>query len=385
MNRILSAIFYLIFSTFGGLVGYNVASYTQSAYSGLTDVGKTVNFVALIITGMLIGAVIAPIFTRWLIATIEDMAVRIKSISFQEFILGIIGLLLGLVLAFLFNIVFFLLDFSSIPIVGPYLAPFIILTTTVIFAYLGAYLASRSVIVENLRDLLSGYGFNTTSNKYILDTSVIIDGRLFEVLSTGFLTGTFIIPRFVLDELQELADSANDLEREKGRKGLEDLNRAKERFPFTVEDKTYNTISEVDSKLVKMAQETNSSLITNDSNLQKVAAFQGVNVLNINSLAFALKSIVVPGDEVEIKLIRPGKERAQALGYLNDGTMIVVQDAYPYIGSLARVQISSIIQSPNGKILFGDLLTIDGQPPEEPSDISEESEKKPSKKKKKRS
>ena len=191
------------------------------------------------------------------------------------------------------------------------------------------------------------------SNK-LLDTSVIIDGRIADILKTGFLEGNLVIPHFVLDELQRLSDSSDNLKRAKGRRGLDFIHELQEVFHNVaiVKDLEYDMLQDVDSKLIALAKDTGSMIVTNDFNLNKVASIQGIRVLNINDLANAVKPVVIPGEEMTAYLLREGKESGQAVAYLQDGTMIVVEGGRKYIGNKIRIAVTSVLQTSAGRMIF---------------------------------
>lgn len=191
-------------------------------------------------------------------------------------------------------------------------------------------------------------------SRKILDTSVIIDGRIAEIIDIGFLEGTLLVPRFILQELQAMADSGNNLKRNRGRRGLDILNRIREELPIEVEivEKDYPDVDEVDAKLVELARDTGAKVITNDFNLNKVASLQDVTVLNINDLSNAVKPVYIPGETFEIEIIKEGEEEQQGVGYLEDGTMVVVEDAISDIGEMIPVTVSSVIQTSAGRMVF---------------------------------
>ena len=192
-----------------------------------------------------------------------------------------------------------------------------------------------------------------SSNK-LLDTSVIIDGRLMDIMASGFLDGKLVVPNFVLEELQKLSDSADNLKRAKGRRGLDlvhDLQISYKNYVLIV-DNDYDDLEGVDAKLVRLAKQANADIITNDYNLNKVAGIQGVKVLNINELANAIKPVVVSGEEMTVYLVKEGKEQNQAVAYLDDGTMIVVENGRQYIGSSAMVVVTSVLQTAAGRMIF---------------------------------
>jgi uncharacterized protein YacL len=188
----------------------------------------------------------------------------------------------------------------------------------------------------------------------VLDTSVIIDGRIFDICQTGFIEGALIIPNFVLEELRHIADSSDALKRNRGRRGLDILNKIQNELTIEVQiyEKDFPDIAEVDSKLLKLAQVLNGKVITNDYNLNKVAKFQGVPVLNINELANAVKPVVLPGEEMTIQVIKDGKESGQGIAYLDDGTMIVVEGARRHIGEIMDVVVTSVLQTAAGRMIF---------------------------------
>ena len=188
----------------------------------------------------------------------------------------------------------------------------------------------------------------------ILDTSVIIDGRIADICQTNFLEGTVIIPQFVLGELQHIADSSDTLKRNRGRRGLDVLNRIQKELPVKVEiyEGDFEEIPEVDSKLIKLAKVIDGIVVTNDFNLNKVCDLQGVNVLNINDLANAVKPVVLPGEELIVQVIKDGKEHNQGVAYLDDGTMIVVEEGRDYIGKTIEVIITSVLQTSAGRMIF---------------------------------
>lgn len=188
----------------------------------------------------------------------------------------------------------------------------------------------------------------------ILDTSVIIDGRIADICKTGFIEGTIVIPEFVLEELQHIADSSDLLKRNRGRRGLDILNKIQKELDVKVliYEGDFEEISEVDSKLVKLAKVLQGKVVTNDFNLNKVCELQGVSVLNINDLANAVKPVVLPGEEILVQIIKDGKEHGQGVAYLDDGTMIVVEGGREYIGSMMEVLVTSVLQTSAGRMIF---------------------------------
>jgi uncharacterized protein YacL len=229
------------------------------------------------------------------------------------------------------------------------------------FAFSGINLADihgrtllRLINPNSVESLLVAEGTLKPAATKILDTSCIIDGRIEDLLGTGFLEGQILVPQFVLQELQKIADASNDQKRAKGRRGLDILNRVQDAFPerIMIHPADYDDVATVDAKLVRLAQEINATLLTNDYNLNKVASFQKVNVLNINDLAQAIRPAYLPGDLIDLKILKQGKEPAQGVGYLEDGTMVVVEDGGSYIGDEVAVVVTGALQTSAGRMIF---------------------------------
>ena len=223
--------------------------------------------------------------------------------------------------------------------------------------FFGMYLVHMKK--QEIKGWLSKKGdkFNHIEPK-ILDTSVIIDGRILDIISTGFVEGKVIIPSFVLDELRHIADSSDLLKRNRGRRGLDILNELKNIKLVQVEvmEIDYPDISEVDSKLLRLASEIEGKVVTNDFNLNKVAKLQRIQVLNINDLANAIKQVVLPNEEMQVTVVKEGKEQEQGLAYLNDGTMIVVENGKKYIGLSVKVKVATVLQTSAGRMIFAKVM-----------------------------
>jgi len=213
----------------------------------------------------------------------------------------------------------------------------------------------KGISIAGIIRLFRGQG--SEENIKILDTSVIIDGRISDVCESGFLEGVFIIPQFILQELQHVADSADSTKRARGRRGLDILHKIQKMSNITVRivDEDFPKIKEVDSKLVALARLLNAKVITNDFNLNKVAELQGVSVLNINELANALKPVVLPGETMKIFILKEGKEYNQGVAYLDDGTMVVVENGRRLMGKNAEVTVTSVLQTTAGRMIFSKL------------------------------
>ncbi|RFU68656.1 PIN/TRAM domain-containing protein [Peribacillus saganii] len=311
------------------------------------------------VTGIL-GAIIFYLLTFWAVEHVEHFIKWIEELLVKapitDIIFGSLGLMVGLFAAFLVG---FALNAIEVPILNT-VAPILL---TLLFGYLG-----YQVGFKKRDELLSLFSKNakkkstdseevseTNSSKIkILDTSVIIDGRIADICQTGFLEGTIVIPQFVLAELQHIADSSDALKRNRGRRGLDILNRIQKELAVKVEmyEGDFEDIQEVDSKLVKLAKISNGILVTNDFNLNKVCEFQNVAVLNINDLANAVKPVVLPGEEMSVQVIKDGKEQNQGVAYLDDGTMIVVEGGRDHIGKRIDVLVTSVLQTSAGRMIF---------------------------------
>lgn len=280
------------------------------------------------------------------------LEVGMRKVSTRGLSSAVFGLILGLIMSKLVT------EALTIIPIGPESQPTIRVTLTLIFCYLGMAMALRgkdefNLIIPYVRLRRQ----DQVEELVVLDTSVIIDGRILDIFKTNFLEGKIVIPRFVLKELQHIADSADPIKRQRGRRGLEILNTIQREAGanITLHEEEFPEISEVDAKLVKLAKLLEAKILTVDFNLNRVASFQGVKVLNINELANALKPVVFPGEGIQIKLFKEGKEYNQAVGYLNDGTMVVVEDARRFIGQEAKVIVTSVLQTPAGRMIFTKL------------------------------
>jgi uncharacterized protein YacL len=233
----------------------------------------------------------------------------------------------------------------------------------IIFSYIGISLfVMRQGDIMGLISTLSGRGESGGSSAWtnlnrniLLDTSVIIDGRVADIAKTGFLPGTLLIPRFVLNELQYIADSPDGMRRQRGRRGMEVLAEL-QKLPnilVRISDINVDGVREVDDKLIVLGKQLKSPVLTNDYNLNRIAELQGVTVLNINELANAVKSVVLPGEGLRINIIQEGKEQSQGVGYMDDGTMVVVENGKDYIGEYMEVNITKVLQTAAGRMIFG--------------------------------
>src|SRR5215472_6269204 len=276
---------------------------------------------------------------------------RLRRVSLKRLIGAAIGSILGIFGAYLFSLVIH----SSIPTGNT--QHFFELFVMLLMAYVGLIVGANKGDLLNLSALGGVFGGEKQGKRSykILDTSVIIDGRIADIAETGFLDGVVVIPQFVLRELQLVADSADSLKRNRGRRGLDVLQRLQKIARLTVQivEDDYPSIREVDMKLIELAKQYESKIITNDLNLNKVAQLQGVEVLNINELANSLKPIVLPGETMKVFILKEGKEYNQGVAYLDDGTMVVVDNARKMIGKTIDISVTSVLQTTAGKMIFG--------------------------------
>ena len=330
--------------------------------------GVTFANIILVLPGLFIfswlALVLSPFITNALFNYAERLTASLSKVPTSDILVMIFGIGIGLILANLIGS-----PFSRLPLVGPYIP----IVLSLVLSIVGAKLALRKhndivsffnripskkavkAPVAETEDVLAGpLGDRLYSSNKLLDTSVIIDGRVMDIVAAGFLDGMLVVPNFVLEELQRLSDSADNLKRAKGRRGLDlvqDLQISyKERV--LVVDNDYDDLDGVDAKLVRLAKQANADIITNDYNLNKVAGIQGVKVLNINELANAIKPVVVAGEEMTVYLVKEGKEQNQAIAYLDDGTMIVVENGRSAIGRSAVVIVTSVLQTSAGRMIF---------------------------------
>ena len=307
------------------LIGYQTANLKDAGFIGLLIGGAIGSIIILLEAGM-------------------------RRISLRGLSSAVFGLLLGLMMS---KIVFD--AFTLLLVVDKVNLSLIRTTMTLVFCYLGMSLAIRgkdefNIIIPYVR--LSRK--DQAENMIVIDTSAIIDGRIVDICKTKFIDGKMVVPRFVLKELQQIADSQDPIKRQRGRRGLEVLNTLQKEMgiPITIHEEDFPDVGEVDAKLVKLAKLLEGMILTVDFNLNRVATIQNVKVLNMNELANALKPVVFPGESMEIKLLKEGKEHNQAIGYLEDGTMVVVEDGRRAIGQTVKVDVTSVLQTQAGKMIF---------------------------------
>jgi uncharacterized protein YacL len=307
--------------------------------------------------GALLGLVVTPFLTT---RPIRAIRARLSEISLKTMLAGLFGLIIGLVVGALIAF-----PLSLLPSPFGQLLPFLgaILTT-----YLSITIfTTRQNDISNLLGSRFGSLGKTESdnpqedNCVLLDTSVIIDGRIADIARTGFITGPMLVPSFVLNELQHVADSSDGLRRQRGRRGLDILNRLQKDpiISMRITDLDVEGVREVDDKLVILAKQIRCKVLTNDYNLNRVAELQGVGVLNINELANAVKAVFLPGETLEVDVIQKGKEAGQGVGYLDDGTMVVVEDGEAYIEKVILVTVTKVLQTAAGRMIFARIKVED--------------------------
>ncbi|HJA89347.1 MAG TPA: PIN/TRAM domain-containing protein [Candidatus Jeotgalibaca merdavium] len=350
-KKIISIIFLIV----GGSIGLSIMPYLWE----LATIEKI--FLNNQFVNFGIGALIFFLLSLLMTNAILDLFKKIEnyfskqSASFLLF--GALGIIIGLILAWLVSIPLAAFNISFISNVLPSIL-------SIVFAYLGFYVGTtriedfRKLFVPKKRPdegVLLERKADSDFRKYkILDTSVIIDGRIYEIAKTGFLEGVLVIPNFVLRELQYIADSSDSLKRVRGRRGLDILNslQKEEVMPVESYDGEFEEIAEVDSKLIRLAKLIDGVIVTNDYNLNKVSEFQNVPVLNINELANAVKPVVIPGENMTVTIVKAGTERHQGVAYLDDGTMIVVEDGQHYMNKTISVVVTSALQTAAGRMIF---------------------------------
>ena len=340
--------------------------YLVSQFESFGDMSLTIARISVLILGTLLGVIIGYLISSFILKQGLVIAKRLERILThipnQELIAGTIGLLFGLIIANLIGVAF-----NQVPIIGPYI-PIIL---SAIFGYSGLKIMARKgpEMYYNYVQQWGGEGTKktsrfkmfsthksdkTTSTPKLLDTSVIIDGRIKELCNTGFIEGPLMVPLFVLNELQIISDSADATKRNRGRRGLDILKEMQDANKVAIEvvEDDYDDLTEVDSKLMRLALDKQWKLMTNDFNLNKVARVQGIEVLNLNELANVLKPALIAGEWIRVQIMKEGKEVHQGVAYLDDGTMIVVEDGKPYVGQTVEVMVTSILQTSAGRMIF---------------------------------
>jgi len=350
----------------GITVGVALYFYIVKFFPALIKDSQVYKMLGAAISGVIMG-IIFFVVSPWLIKEGKDMAnwveAEMSKLPPMEIIIGSIGLIIGLLIAYLISQ---LLIQISVPVIGTTLAA----AVYIFMGYVGMNLGRRMVNKNkeelfNLARVLSKLSAKEKEAKdkekavsgatpKILDTSVIIDGRILDICKTGFIEGKLIVPVCVLEELRHIADSSDDLKRVRGRRGLDILNSLQKETDIEVEifEKDFEDSMEVDTRLLKVTELLGGKVLTNDYNLNKVAQFQGVKVLNINELANAVKPVAIPGEQMTVQIVKEGKETGQGVAYLDDGTMIVVEGGKKYMSKTIVVIVTSVLQTAAGRMIF---------------------------------
>ena len=343
----LRIIFMFILGIAGGFWGYDLARFNP------TEVVRYTIGIALV--GALTGLILTPYFTTRPARAVRRLLGRVAA---ETLFAGLAGLVVGLLTAALLAFPLSLLPDplgSVLPFVG-----------VILLSYFGVSLfVMRQGDIMSMFSALSGHGNGSGSGSswtnlnrtILLDTSVIIDGRIADIARTGFLPGSLLIPHFVLNELQYIADSPDSLRRQRGRRGMEVLSQLQKdpNVVVRISDIDVEGVREVDDKLVVLARQLRCPILTNDYNLNRVAELQGVGVLNVNELANAVKSVLLPGEALDVSIIQEGKEMGQGVGYLDDGTMVVVEDGRNYLSRKINVTVTKVLQTAAGRMIFARL------------------------------
>ncbi|MCZ0726253.1 PIN/TRAM domain-containing protein [Aerococcus kribbianus] len=380
-------LFRLLFMLVGASMGYYLLPIFWRFLG--QDQGLINNAIVNLILGALIFYILFELLKGWMQGLFSNLVDQIKQLSLGKLLTSILGLILGLILAWLANI----------PIIGfnvPFISNVLPFVLTVVLGFIGYYIGSsrseeiqafftrlprlvaneeNDEIKENGQEInpdqassnneLALVNTSTSTNPdavfqvyKILDTSVIIDGRILDVIRAGFVEGIILVPNFVLKELQYIADSADSVKRVRGRRGLDVLNKlqTENHLPVEFTDSDFDQEEDVDLKLLLLARQVNGVVVTNDYNLNKVSQLHQIKVLNLNELANALKMVVIPGERMTVRIIKVGTERQQGVAYLDDGTMVVVEDGKHHMDENLEVEITSSIQTNAGKMIFAKIV-----------------------------
>lgn len=338
------------FATVGGITGITLTrTFFIYQMEGISLELKTLIYIVISAALALAFYTVGSRLIEIIMDTLNKLESLLQKLTLYELVVSSIGLIAGLVIANLVTI-----PIKDIDIIG---AP-VSIAANILFSCLGVAIAigkKNESLFDSMKGKVSGSkSQESRSEPKVLDTSVIIDGRVVDILRSGFIEGELVIPAFVLDELRHIADSQDSMKRSRGRRGLDVLNMIQKELncPVRIESIDAASDGEVDSSLLKLAQKLGGKVLTTDFNLSKVADFQGVPVLNINELANALKPIALPGEEMVVQVIKDGKENGQGIGYLEDGTMIVIDGGRRHIGESLNVMVTSILQTAAGRMIF---------------------------------
>lgn len=340
-------LFQVIGALVGTAIGFGIGlALLERAGDMVAPANRPAFLTAFVVASLLFGYLLTPYVTVY---PARRAVQRLGDAGAAEFALGVGAVLLGLIMGLLLGVPLAQLG----GVVGSLGPPALALLLAGLM--LAATMYKRDVLVAALSGAVGGGRTGAPGgHRVVVDTSAVIDGRLVDIARTGFILGRLVLPRFVLEELQAVADSADPLRRNRGRRGLEMLTALQEESvtPVEVSDATYPTLTDVDAKLLALARDTNAAILTNDYNLNRVADLQGIRVLNINALANAVKVVVHPGERMGVRIIQQGKEAGQGVGYLDDGTMIVVEGGARFIGQDVPITVTRVLQTVAGRMIF---------------------------------
>jgi uncharacterized protein YacL len=330
----------------GTLIGFALGlALLQRAGDLIEPANRPAFLTAFVVATLLFGYLAIPYITIYPARRAVD---SLAEVGAGEFALGVgaivVGLLMGVLLGVPLSQLGGVVGSVAPPVAALFLAGLM----------LAATMYKRDVLLSALGGLLPGGRKGIAGNRVVVDTSAVIDGRIVDIARTGFILGTLIVPRFVLDELQRIADSPDTMRRNRGRRGLEMLSGLQKDpiSPVEISEETYPEVAEVDAKLMAYARDRGAAILTNDYNLNRVADLQGIRVLNINELANAVKSVLHPGEEMTVRIIQEGKESGQGVGYLDDGTMIVVEGGLRYLNTEVPITVTRVLQTVAGRMIF---------------------------------
>lgn len=353
----------IIFALIGGTIG---ASYFPIVWLIFSSKSGTIlnNPITNAFIGAIIFYIISLIIGDYIIKLIDKVETNVTKQSPASLLFGTLGMIIGLIVAILISVVFFRTNAFFLNTLIPGILMFVLgyfgfrigTTQSDRFKRFFQFKSKKAEVdLNSLNQKIIDKPIDDNYHHYkILDTNILIDGRIYDVIKTGFVEGTLLVPQFVLYELQYIADSSDSVKRVRGRRGLDILNKLQEEnlIPIEIYNKDYEDIPEVDSKLIQLAKDLNGVIITNDYNLNKVIQFQNVQVFNINALANSLRQKIIPGQELNVMVVKNGTERQQGVAYLDDGTMVVVEEGRFFLNKHIKVVVTSAIQTDAGKMIF---------------------------------
>ena len=341
MTRGLTIITRIVGAIFFGFLGLLTAQALAEGEQGLVSV---LYWTVTPVGFTLFGVLVTPLVLLPLLGKLQEWA---KAIQPAQLVLGTTGLLAGLLVGALLSRALF-----TLPGIGGLIAPFVVSVSLGILG-VAIMLGREEEFAAFLNRFVPGKGA-AYGREIVVDTSAIIDGRIADIAATGFVQGTLVVPRFVLDELRYIADSADDLRRNRGRRGLDVLSRLQKEapIPIRIAEDDFQDARDVDGKLIRLCKKLNAPMLTNDFNLNRIAELEDLRVLNVNELANAVKAVILPGEEMAVRIIQEGKEVGQGVGFLDDGTMVVVEGGRRYLNERLEVIVTRVLQTVAGRMIF---------------------------------